>query len=234
MIKSKQLLSGVAAAALMVAFTVSAEVRAADLGAAPAPTYIAEPSPDWAGPYLGGHVGYGQATYEGYDSAGCCIDAKPNGFLVGLHAGYNWQNGDFVYGVEGDVTATPGWAEGESTSGNPYSGIWGELGGVASLRARLGMAFNDSLVYATGGVAFASSAGIGCSTTGFCASQASPQVTVGGVAGGGIEWKVRPDLSWRVEGLYYIFDQDEREPSSSGHAGIQNAWVGRIGASWHY
>src|SRR4029450_2979366 len=33
-------------------------------------------------------------------------DAKGNGGLVGLQAGYNWQAGGWVYGLEGDIEYT--------------------------------------------------------------------------------------------------------------------------------
>ena len=50
----------------------------------------------WAGPYLGGNLGYawGHRQYN---------PTKPSGFSGGVQAGYNWQSGPIVFGVEGDL-----------------------------------------------------------------------------------------------------------------------------------
>src|SRR3954469_21077669 len=50
----------------------------------------------WAGPYLGANLGYGWGTVDNNL-------AKPSGLLGGVQAGYNWQSGPLVYGVEGDL-----------------------------------------------------------------------------------------------------------------------------------
>jgi opacity protein-like surface antigen len=56
--------------------------------------------------------------------------------LGGLHLGYNWQHNNVVFGVEGDISLTGGLDD--------Y---------LASLRARFGLATNDTLFYITGGLA---------------------------------------------------------------------------------
>src|SRR5713101_1243052 len=48
----------------------------------------------WAGPYLGGNLGYAWGSVD--NNA-----AKPSGFSGGVQAGYNWQNGPWVFGIEG-------------------------------------------------------------------------------------------------------------------------------------
>jgi outer membrane immunogenic protein len=87
----------------------------------------------------------------------------------------------------------------------------GHLNGLASIRGRLGWAFDRTLIYATGGVAFAPRAAdagtslLGSSTG--CVCYQTKTVT-GGVVGGGIEWKYNPNLSFRLEGLHhYIFNE---------------------------
>ena len=57
--------------------------------------------------------------------------------IGGVHAGYNWQSGARVFGVEGDVSFGDG------------------VDYLASARARLGYARDNLLLYVTGGVAFA-------------------------------------------------------------------------------
>src|SRR5258708_13978569 len=53
----------------------------------------------WAGPYLGANLGYAWGSVEHNP-------AKPSGFVGGAQAGYNWQTGPWVFGVEGDIRAT--------------------------------------------------------------------------------------------------------------------------------
>src|SRR5690606_1699612 len=77
-----------------------------------------------------------------------------DGFIGGLHAGYNWQSGSFVYGVEGDIDYT-------NVEGGHDFDILGETGHLSlnsdwqgSLRLRAGYAVDTWLFYGTGGVAF--------------------------------------------------------------------------------
>lgn len=70
--------------------------------------------------------------------------------------GYNWQlNGNFVVGVEADLSS------GQKETDKRKSGSWAdanwknELEYNFSLRARLGMAVDSTLLYVTGGYAYA-------------------------------------------------------------------------------
>ena len=86
---------------------------AADLPSrrAPAPIIAAVPVFTWTGFYVGVNAGY---TWGPWDASSSQIifdpsathDAKVNGGLVGLQAGYNWQAGGWVYGLEGDIQYT--------------------------------------------------------------------------------------------------------------------------------
>ena len=58
----------------------------------------------WTGFYLGLQTGYvwGDASHSFSDgSFGGSSD--PNGWVGGGYAGYNWQSGNFVFGLEGDI-----------------------------------------------------------------------------------------------------------------------------------
>lgn len=227
----KELLCGVAAIAITTA--LSGPAAAADMpvkGAAPAPSIYA---PNWSGPYLGLHAGWGQSKFEGADSAGTPLFyPKPKGFLLGFHAGYNWQfSPNWLFGIEGDITATPGWHSTLQTSPGASSLVSGHVGSLASIRARLGWTFDRTLIYATGGVAWATWNGFGASTP----QEFGPQrITAGAVAGGGIEWKYNPNLSFRAEGLHYWIKETTFDPGSTGFSGIKNVTVFRLGATWHF
>src|SRR6185437_12518859 len=54
----------------------------------------------WAGPYLGGNLGYDWGDVSNNPT-------KPSGLAGGATAGYNWQSTQhWVFGVEGDIEAT--------------------------------------------------------------------------------------------------------------------------------
>src|SRR3954468_23711959 len=95
----KRLVLG-AVAVIATGWTASA--RAADLNyGGRAPYTVNQPlnGYSWAGPYLGGTLGYGWGTVGNNPT-------KPSGLAGGLTAGYNWQNGPWVFGAEGDINLT--------------------------------------------------------------------------------------------------------------------------------
>lgn len=163
MVRIRNLLAGLGASALVLGFGVGA-ASAADLSAPytppPATTYTPPPSWSWTGPYAGLVGGYGWAT-------------PGNGWEGGGYIGYNIQtNTHLVVGVEGDLLAAG------KTDNN-----WD-----ATLRGRVGYAFNRVLLYGTGGVAFGGLQNLGASST-----------NTGWTAGVGVEAAVTQNVTARVE-----------------------------------
>ena len=127
-------------------FAVSAQ--AADIpyyGARP-PAYAPYTVPQqldcysWAGPYLGGNLGYAWGSVDNNR-------AKPSGFVGGVQAGYNWQpSPSWVFGVEGDIQVT---GADETFAPWKFSNPW-----FGTVRGRAGYAFSNILVYGTAGLAF--------------------------------------------------------------------------------
>ncbi|TIP00503.1 MAG: porin family protein [Mesorhizobium sp.] len=109
----------------------------------PAPAPVAElPVASWAGPYAGINLGYG---FGGHVKAPG-VDAKTKGFIGGVFGGYNWQQENFVYGVEADL--------GYNGTKGSDNGLSAKSGIEGSLRARLGYAVTpEILLYGTGGLA---------------------------------------------------------------------------------
>ena len=103
---------------------------------APAPVYVA--ASDWSGFYAGAQLGYGDA-----DSNGAGLDG--NGFLGGIHGGYRWDFGQFVFGTELDYDKVDIGLGGRAGSLDDVTRI--KLIGAADL--------GSSLVYATTGAAYA-------------------------------------------------------------------------------
>jgi opacity protein-like surface antigen len=62
---------------------------------------------NWSGFYVGGHFGAAQGKgHVGFVGTGVEVDPYIGGYLLGGQAGYNFQNGSFVAGVEVDVSKT--------------------------------------------------------------------------------------------------------------------------------
>jgi outer membrane immunogenic protein len=78
------------------AIALQGSADAADL----APSYYGAPQRffalNCAGPYVGATLGYELGSVDNNPT-------HPSGVAGGLEAGFNWQNGNFVYGGEADI-----------------------------------------------------------------------------------------------------------------------------------
>jgi outer membrane immunogenic protein len=117
-----------------------------------APVAIAPPSVDWGGFYAGAALGYGNV-----DSNGGGLDG--NGALGGVLAGYRYDFGSTVAGIEADY----------DTTNINLGGATGELDSVARLKLMAGHEFGRALVYGTVGAAQAEATvgGASLSDTGY-------------------------------------------------------------------
>lgn len=181
---------------------------------------------NWTGFYIGGHggIGWGRTPDQSMTNASVLVDINPTTFVGssksfgvgGFQAGYNWQfNPAWVIGLEGDFS----WGKFGSTNSlgppimtgavlNPCCSLamsnnsrW-----LASVRGRVGYAFDRSLIYLTGGAAWmrvdysGTNNYIGASvTTNFSSTRS------GWTIGGGIDYALMANLLLRAEYLYYGF-----------------------------
>jgi outer membrane immunogenic protein len=193
-----------AAAAVFVGGTSFAS--AADLSLKDTPYSPTPLAPVWSGMYIGGHLG-GMTTNNGdveawkkncygeweklkhfeYDEGD-----EDVAFIGGVHVGYNWQRNSTVLGIEADASFAD------------------EVNYLASLRGRLGYASGSFLIYATAGVAFADFDRDGVKL-GNKTLEGDDETDIGFVVGGGVEYKLRPNWSVGLEGLYYAFDDSDNE-----------------------
>jgi outer membrane immunogenic protein len=131
--------------------------HASDLPAKVSP-YAPVAMPAWTGLYLGiqGGVARFDASFKDLGCAFECgtFDGNKTGGAIGGLLGYNWQTGNFVYGLEGDWIWT-----GVKTA--PQNGIFDfhadssfDVRWIATVRGRAGLALDATLIYFTGGVAF--------------------------------------------------------------------------------
>jgi outer membrane immunogenic protein len=211
---------------ILLASCVAMPALAADLPAkAPrqAPVAVA----DWTGFYVGVHGGYGwgdakvDAPFQSdlVEFVPLFADPSPKGWVFGGHAGYNWQWGAMVGGLEIDYSKTD--IKESTTSDITVEGSrvflrasrdvkFDQLG---SARARLGFLLMPSiLAYGTAGVGWGHSSATAAASAcvpGTCVllvSQTANVNSFGWVAGGGLEAKLGERILVRAEYLHYDFD----------------------------
>jgi outer membrane immunogenic protein len=216
---NKLLLTGAA----LVVFPIAA--LAADLTSriAPDPTVAAVPAFTWTGFYVGAQAGYvwsETSTRMFFDGTSVNLDSAAgpsgDGLIGGAHAGFNYQFGSVVVGGEGDLEAAG--INGNIRFVDPFNdqpddslNVETQINFQGSIRARLGFAFDRALIYATGGVAFASVE----NTYTFTFDPAVPisddrenfdNTEWGWTLGAGIEYAFMPNLMGRIEYRYTKFD----------------------------
>ncbi len=160
----------------------AADAEAADIYAPRAPYTVNQPlnAYSWAGPYIGGNLGYEWGSVRNNPT-------KPSGFAGGAQAGYNWQSGNWVFGVEGDIEAT---AADDTFAPWKFSNPW-----FGTLRGRAGYAISNVLFYGTGGLAFGE-------LTGQTFGLSESHTTAGWTVGLGAEVGFAPHWSAKIEYLY--------------------------------
>jgi outer membrane immunogenic protein len=232
---------------LLFVAAVGAETAfAADMAVkAPPPSVVSAPY-SWTGFYLGVNGGYGwDPTNVNFDpgtfgaivfapnfvptsGAPVSLSVHPKGGLGGVHAGYNWQAGTWVYGVEADYDAADmngsaaapfsvvGKEAGDAAAINGSLGLTQRIDSFGTIRGRLGWAANTSLFYVTGGGGWAhvrtTLNTFGVSVSGFnpgAASLAFLTATSGDVrwgpaVGAGVEMAIA--RNWIVGAEYLLID----------------------------
>jgi len=176
---------------------------------AAAPVNRPAPNDFWAGPYVGVTFGTGSADTHHCDST-CGIDTplslpiEPEGNVVGIIAGYNWQFNRTVLGFEASIMNSG--MEGASLESPTYS-----CGGVdiecfatidrsATLQARAGYAFDRALPFVSAGIAWSDFSG-GFDDPPFLPSgEVSTRHYVFGV---GLDYVISDSLQLRIEGLQF-------------------------------
>jgi outer membrane immunogenic protein len=206
----KRLASGAVA---LIAAGWLAQAKAADLPyGSRAPYTVNQPlnAYSWAGPYLGANLGYEWGTVFNNPT-------KPSGFEGGVQAGYNWQTGALVFGVEGDIEAT---AADDTFAPWKFSNPW-----FGTLRGRLGYAFNNILFYGTGGLAFGE---LRAETFGL----SETHTNAGWTAGVGAEFGLAPNWSAKIEYLYV--DLADSNFTVTGMTNGYRFGLVRAGVNYHF
>jgi outer membrane immunogenic protein len=234
----------------VIAALIGTPALAADMGMpspAPAPMYTKAPPPmaySWTGFYIGANGGgvWGQFDPTSVASTGdyligtgslAAVNAagiqriSPAGLIGGFEAGYNFQTGPAVFGIEADIEYMhlsgsqqstgiyPCCAPAAFTISSAASADW-----LSTIRGRLGYAANNWLFFATGGAAFTDLKGTfqftdNCGSVPACAfipgqNGFEPPVSfsnerTGYAVGGGVETGLSANWTVKAEYLYVDF-----------------------------
>jgi outer membrane immunogenic protein len=188
----------------------SVAVMAADLPPMAPTKAIAMPAPvfSWTGCYVGVHGGGGSVT----NSEGSSSNGK--GAVAGGQAGCNYQDGNWVFGAEGE-----GYWSGIRANQGDSSGPFEAFSSSQSNRndftiaARAGIALDRTLIYGKGGWAwgsFRTSSSDLCCSAGAVVSTTSQSGTLDGfLVGVGIEHALTRNWTIKLEYDYIAFGARE-------------------------
>jgi outer membrane immunogenic protein len=198
----------VAGTALLAAISMSASAMDLSSGFQTlAPSSMQAPY-DWSGFY-----GSSSSWSVPYDTliAGAPVasgTSSPGSALGGSQFGYNYQNGPFVLGIEGDFSRRYGMNSALlAPSGLEGLALRDEQGWIGTLRPRAGIAADNWLLYTTGGLAYGSirndaTQGLVAGST---PAASDPGTRAGWTVGGGISYAGGKRWSLGLEYLYADF-----------------------------
>jgi outer membrane immunogenic protein len=183
-----------------------------------APPMVAAPLPwSWTGFYVGGHLGggWGSKDWSNACDAGDCFDLAPasgkvNGFLGGFQAGYNYQIGWVVVGIEGDFSFADVSGSYTCFADLPPAGsCTSKADWFGTLTGRIGGTVDHALLYVKGGAAWVHDKYTdncpACGPYENAASFTGDQTKLGWTVGAGVEYAFTRNWSGKVEYDYMDF-----------------------------
>jgi outer membrane immunogenic protein len=170
----------------------------------------------WTGMYVGGHGGAAWEDWRIVDVDGYAAGGGPGAQtkdraargIFGAQAGYNFQTGPVVFGVEGDLGfILPGQLKLlTGTASGSEAGIG--MGSYGDITGRLGFAFGSTLLYAKGGWAFFTGDDSFHTATGSFSSVKHTDTFTGLTWGGGIEHMISRKVSLKLEYQHFDFGSE--------------------------
>ena len=233
-----------------------------------APPIVVDPSYNWSGFYIGGNVGYGwgdaDTSFNPLPSAAAFVNLAPTtlgpdpqGVIGGVQAGYNWQAGKFVVGLEADIQASDIHGSALVTpiiqnNGVPFAGAGflsasQRIDWFGTVRARAGFTPVDRLLlYVTGGLAYGNvsyAAQTDFRPVGTAAYPAAfSRTKVGWTAGAGAEWAFASNWTAKVEYLYMDLGNESAianpiivlPPFQVGYSWRTTEQIARVGLNYKF
>jgi outer membrane immunogenic protein len=200
-----------------------------------APRYV-EQSASWAGWYIGGNLG---VAWHKTDASLVYQDnpARDNsrfsktGFIGGGQIGYNWQNGSYVFGLEGDISglSNKNTRIGQDT-GYQYSS---RISWLSTVRGRFGLAMGSTLAYVTGGVAFGEVKNNVNANNG---DNSNSKTRTGWTIGGGLEHMLARNWTIGLEGLFVDLGRSNVNVTDDNKTGRfrTRAVIGRVKLNYKF
>ena len=185
---------------------------------------------NWSGFYVGEHLGYLMGKTRVLDDGVLTEAGAPtSGVAGGLLAGYNWQSGFFVFGVEQDIggilnavghgVAPPGVgppgpqgpAGPAGPAGPPGAGVPTGPAGTNTYKinwdghflGKAGFAMGQWMLFGTGGVSFAGFNFQEGVPAGAAPAGSTSTTLIGFSVGGGVEYAITRNVLARLQ---YIYD----------------------------
>jgi outer membrane immunogenic protein len=222
-----------------VLIAMATPVVAADLAPAPVEPIAPAATPfNWGGFYVGAAIGYQfndvEGTYFNRVFTAPSIDADADGIIGGAYAGYNFQFGQFVLGVEADIEAASGSGDGEDPILNAFFDVSENWQG--SVRARVGYAIDRFLPYLTAGVAYSDWDVEGGTVIAPTTTIDYSEHFTGWTVGGGAEYAFTDNLIGRIEYRYTDFgDAGSAIPIPPGAAKLDlDSSTARLGVAYKF
>lgn len=183
--------------ATMLAAAFATSAHAADAIVSTEPVVVEPVGFEWTGFYVGLNGGYlwgNSRLFEGFETTD---SFSMDGFVGGAQAGYNFQTGAWVFGVETDIQ----YSDASGTTNVNCFACTSEIDWFGTLRARGGYAFDNALIYATGGLAYG-----GVTATAPGSPFNISETETGWTAGAGFEYAFTPNWTAKAEYLYMDLD----------------------------
>lgn len=231
----KTLLAGSAAVALLSGGALAADLPLPmeeppmmEAPATVAPTY------NWSGIYAGLQGGgvWGDVDFTDITNANA-FAYDIDGWKIGGHVGGQMQWNWVVLGIEGDIE----YADVDGTLTVAGDSASSDYNYQASIRGRVGVAFDRLLVYGTGGAAYADIDGN--ITNGVTATSEDFDISRWGwTAGGGVEFGITPNISAGIEYRYTDFGDVQRTSAAAFPGDVfewdttEHAVRGRVSFRW--
>ncbi len=212
---------------------------AADLGPYSPPPPRAEPiyepvprydAWNWQGLYFGANAGYGwgndnSANYDGF--GGGAGSLNPSGWFGGGQIGYNAQFNWLVLGLEADLQG----ADINDSSSMNFTNVQTDIDWFSTVRGRIGYAAGPTLIYFTGGWAFAD---LNQSVTAPGVAMSKDEIATGYTLGGGLEWQFAPNWSLKTEYLYVDLGEQTISGPSGTYSTDTDFHTVRAGVNFHF
>src|SRR5215467_11271395 len=197
---------------------------------------------DWTGPYVGVSVGSNWGSQH-WATQGGTVDPDFAGFLAGGQAGYNYQTGRFVGGIEVDAGAS----NARGAKACPFQplllGCEDDVGVLGSLTARFGYTWGRALFYAKGGWAFGEvTAGTSLNFVDpalafppFPGATKSTNWENGWTVGVGMEYALTERWSAKAEYMHYEFPESTFTVAQNVTANTTTGGnIVRVGVNYHF